>query len=255
MKKLTYSILLPFAKKIIKIVNFILNNYCNTQLLPTLEAKNAEIRFNDERNIERQLQYDALRSSARYVARNMRYAKGVSTKEELLELALKNVTVPGGVYCEFGVYQGYTLNQIAKRVDVKVHGFDSFEGLPEFWRHGFDRETFKIEAPEALSFAENVIIHVGLFNETLPKFIVDYPQPIAFLHVDCDLYSSTKCIFDYLGERLVPGSIIVFDEYFNFPGWQFDEFKAFHEFISNYNLKYKYISYNKYNEQVAIMLL
>ena len=38
------------------------------------------------------------------------------------------------VYCEFGVYKGETINFIASKIPHTVHGFDSFEGLPEVWR-------------------------------------------------------------------------------------------------------------------------
>src|SRR3712207_9470534 len=64
-------------------------------------------------------------------------------------------------------------------------------------------------------------------------------QPVAFLHADCDLYSSTKCILGNLGNRLVSGSIIVFDEYFNYPGWEQHEFRAFSEFVAERRLSYR----------------
>ena len=67
----------------------------------------------------------------------------------------------------------------------------------------------------------------GLFDDTLPSFAKTHTQPVSFLHVDCDLYSSTKAIFDILGDQIVEGTVIVFDEYFNYPGWQHHEFKAF----------------------------
>jgi hypothetical protein len=80
-----------------------------------------------------------------------------------------------------------------------------------------------------------------LFEETLPGFIEKHAGPIAFMHIDCDLYSSTRVVFDHLAERIVPGTVILFDEYFNYPGWQFGEYKAFQELVRDRNLGYKII--------------
>lgn len=49
--------------------------------------------------------------------------------------------------------------------------------------------------------------------------------------------------------------MIVFDEYFNFPGWENDEFKAFKEFIEESQLKYTYLTYNRLDEQVAVKIV
>jgi hypothetical protein len=63
----------------------------------------------------------------------------------------------------------------------------------------------------------NVQFIEGWFSETLPKFLYEDPGSIFLLHVDCDLYSSTKCVFDMPGDRTIPGTVIVFDGYFNYP--------------------------------------
>ena len=82
-----------------------------------------------------------------------------------------------------------------------------------------------------------------------------HADPIAFLHVDCDLYSSTVTIFELLGKRLQPGSIILFDEYYNFHRWQQHEFKAFQEFVEKSGLTYEYIAYSVTGQQVAVRVL
>jgi hypothetical protein len=153
------------------------------------------------------------------------------------------------------VYEGNTINFIANRTDRVVHGFDSFQGLPEAWRLGFDKAAFKVSDYTVLQFAANVEIHKGLFAETLPEFVSDHSaESISFLHVDCDLYTSTKTIFDGISNLLVSGSIIVFDEYFNYPGWREQEFKAFEEYVTSRGIEYEYIAFNKLGEQVAVMI-
>jgi len=77
---------------------------------------------------------------------------------------------------------------------------------------------------------------------------------IGFLHIDSDLYSSAKTIFELLEPRLKPGAVIVFDEYFNFTEWQECEYKAFMEFLGKTGLSFEFIGYNRNEEQVAVVL-
>ena len=79
-------------------------------------------------------------------------------------------------------------------------------------------------------------------------------KPIAFLHIDCDIYSSTKEVFEILGDRIVSGTIIVFDEFYNYPGSENHEFKAFHEFLQKSGKKARYIAFNQYFEQAAVRI-
>ena len=172
---------------------------------------------------------------------------------DLLTYALKQVTIDG-LYLEFGVYSGKTINHISNIVsDKTVYGFDSFEGLPEDWRSGFEEGIFKVAELPVVN--KNVTLIKGWFNDTLPEFVMNNKKNCAFIHVDCDLYSSTKTIFDSLKTHIVPGTIIVFDEYFNYPNWQEHEFKAFQEFINSQNLGYEYIGYVYTHEQVAVKIL
>jgi len=45
----------------------------------------------------------------------------------------------------------------------------------------------------------NVRFEIGLFGDTIPKFLEQHEEPVSFLHVDCDLWSSTVTIFKALG--------------------------------------------------------
>ena len=88
-----------------------------------------------------------------------------------------------------------------------------------------------------------------------PVFLETYDEPVAFLHVDCDLYSSTVTIFEGLGDRLQPGAIVLFDEYYNFHRWQQHEFRAFQEFVGRSDVKYEYIAFSVTGQQVAVRIL
>ena len=78
--------------------------------------------------------------------------------------------------------------------------------------------------------------------------------PVRFLHVDCDLYSSTKTIFGGLNNRLQMGTVILFDEFFNYPGWQSGEYKAWRELCEEMHLQFEYLGYCHWDEQVAVRI-
>ena len=50
-------------------------------------------------------------------------------------------------------------------------------------------------------------------------------------------------MLDILANRIVPGTVIQFDEYFNYPGWQDGEYKAFKEFVESRDVEFEYLGY------------
>lgn len=195
----------------------------------------------------------AKESTARYVIEKMPKVSVLKSALSLLTFSLKKVQKEG-LFLEFGVFSGTTINHISSVAkDKTVYGFDSFEGLPETWRSGFHKGCFKVDnLPEVNS---NVELVKGYFNDTLPKFLEEHKEDCAFLHIDCDLYSSAKTVFEFLKPRIKTGTIIVFDEYFNYPSWEEGEFKAFQEFIKDSDYDYRYIGYNKNHEQCAVRIV
>jgi hypothetical protein len=130
----------------------------------------------------------------------------------------------------------------------------SLEGLPENWFGDFTKGRFHTEG-KLPQVRPNVTLHKGWFDQTLPDFVADHPGPIAFLHVDCDLYSSTKTIFQFLGDRLVPGTVILFDEYFNYPGWRDHEHRAFTELVEERGLKCRWLAYITVEWNAAVQIV
>ncbi|WP_194944091.1 class I SAM-dependent methyltransferase [Aeromicrobium sp. S22] len=196
----------------------------------------------------------AVATSAQFVDEHMPLVTGfrgpspLDAKIDLLRWALHQAP-DEGLVLEFGVATGLTMREIAAN-RLPAHGFDSFEGLPEAWRGGFAEGAFAQDLPD-VGEAE---LHRGWFEDSLPGFLETHDGPIAFVHMDADLYSSTKTIFDLAFDRFAPGTIILFDEYFNFPGWQQHEHKAFTEFLELYEGGAEYIGFNALHEQVAVRL-
>ncbi len=132
-----------------------------------------------------------------------------------------------GYFVEFGVAAGRSLRVLAAaRTSI---GFDSFEGLPEDWRPEYPRGTF---AQKEIPIMPNAAIVVGLFDATLPKTNVR----VALAHIDCDLYASAKIALEWVKAHAVPGCVIVFDEFFGYPGAEHHEEKALAESGLEYEL-------------------
>jgi hypothetical protein len=171
----------------------------------------------------------------------------------LLSKALE-LAQPDGLFLEFGVASGRTISHMARNTpQTHFYGFDSFEGLPEAWRSGFDKGVF---AQARLPIVPpNVTLIKGWFDDSLPTFLRDRPQmPLSLLHVDCDLYSSTKTIFANLKDRIVSGTLIVFDEYWNYPGWRDHEFKAFEELLAETGIRAEPFGFVPSHQQVGFVI-
>lgn len=193
-------------------------------------------------------------SSSEYALLKMRHSRRCPDNFSLLTHAI-SLAPTEGLILELGVAAGHTINHIAAlRPQQRIYGFDSFEGLPENWRPGFAKGMFAM--PHLPAIAPNVELVVGYFDRTLPTFCAAHRETVvAFLHIDCDLYSSTQTVLSQLRDRIKPGTIIVFDEYFNYPGWQQHEFKAFQEFCEANGVRYDYIAIVPSHQQAAVRVL
>jgi hypothetical protein len=154
----------------------------------------------------------------------------------LIQLLKSTLSLPGNVI-ECGVFRGGSLMQIAQTVKVhrspkRVFGLDSFEGFPENsvktadlspgrWLWSLQRKfRFCADTPTNLrmlakTFDLNVELVPGYFCHTLRRV---QSNSFCFIHLDVDIYQSYKECLEALYDRLVPGGVIVFDEWES-PRW------------------------------------
>jgi hypothetical protein len=166
------------------------------------------------------------------------------------------------MYCEFGVYKGETIEKWANLNSDKnslFYGFDTFTGLPETWdvfTESIEENTFDVGGNIPKIDDERILFIKGLFQETLSEFLENYNNNHQLvIHNDSDLYSSTLYVLTLAHEIMVPGTIIIFDEFSSI----LNEFRAFEDYTSSYLRNYEVIaatiSSEGYYSQVAIRMV
>ncbi|HKP94908.1 MAG TPA: phytanoyl-CoA dioxygenase family protein [Fibrobacteria bacterium] len=175
-------------------------------------------------------------------------------RKELWKYALSFIADPKLPWCEFGVGEGESLDWFAlnKPEENLLFGFDSFEGIPEAWTSSPKGQwKTSVYAPNR----DDVRIVKGLYQDSLtrPAVVETLGPRVGFVHIDCDLYNSTRLVFQSLGNRIGPGTVIVFDEMYGYSGWQKHEARAFFEFAAARNLEFEYLA--RSDMQVALRIV
>ena len=96
-----------------------------------------------------------------------------------------------------------------------MYVFDSFEGLPNEWEGQKPKGAFNLRK-KIPKLNSNIVTTVGLVEETLDDFLKKFEPKIIFIHMDLDLYESTKFTLERIKPFLIKGSIILFDELYNY---------------------------------------
>ena len=134
---------------------------------------------------------------------------------------------------EFGVHNGSSILQIANNLNDKqrIFGFDAFEGIRDAWSKP-DRPpgSMNLNGQIPAQLLEHKRIHIvkGWIEDTLPNFLKNI-NSISFAHLDMDVYKPTKFALESIIEKLDHESVLLFDDFFGFIGWQHHSAKAFFE--------------------------
>jgi O-methyltransferase len=138
----------------------------------------------------------------------------------LLHLMRHALALPGD-FAEFGVFRGGTALLAAgvlrdARETRALHLFDSFAGMPvtsagePFAQGDFGQTSEAAVRALVTPTGANVKFHAGFIPDTFKG--LEIPR-LAFAHVDVDLYQSVLDSIEFVYPRLVPGGILVFDDY------------------------------------------
>lgn len=194
-----------------------------------------------------------------------RYLHGFASAEQelprvldkCLEIAKSTGVLRGADYCEFGVFKGYALFHAqaeARRLGLsstRFFGFDSFEGLPSMadgdiveggsqpfyeGQYSCSLENVRAELDKrGVDWSKTHLIK-GYFVDSLnsPEVAGLGIDKVGVALVDCDIYSSTVDVLDFLESRLVDGAIVIMDDWKSY-GERCDagQPRALREFLEN----------------------
>jgi len=140
-----------------------------------------------------------------------------------------------GDMAEVGVYEGSTARVICGQMGSKrLHLFDTFEGLPDgasanekslYPKRPYECSLESVQ--EYLSEYDNVTYYKGLFPDSAAA--VDPELRFCFVHMDVDLYESTRACLEYFYPRMHPGGIMLSHDYSILTSVQ----RAFTEFLAD----------------------
>ena len=142
----------------------------------------------------------------------------VLNQDPLRYILKNNLLNDSDLLLEFGCWKGQTIDMISNYTTNNIYGFDTFEGIDYIWNE-VDMKKFKLDdIPTEVQqldfnkqykqtniikpFNKNVKFIKGLFDDTLPNFMQENNKKISFIHIDCDIYESTKTIFKYCGKNI-----------------------------------------------------
>ena len=172
---------------------------------------------------------------------------------------VNRLAVPGDIL-EFGVFAGASLALLVHAHERHPHGlprrafgFDSFQGLPAtsdphpVWRQGafgvnrWWHPTLPIGAAATPAAVHELFracalpgptVVEGAFFETLPRVVPREVPAAAVVHLDCDLYESTRDALEGVAAALQDGTVLLFDDWFLYHGNpDRGEARAFGEFL------------------------
>ncbi|HKU65846.1 MAG TPA: class I SAM-dependent methyltransferase [Rhizomicrobium sp.] len=156
-------------------------------------------------------------------------------------------------YLEFGVFQGESLRHwlgMNTNSESRFTGFDTFTGLPEKWLE-FEAGSFDTGGALPDIADPRVRFVKGIFQDTLYDFLNNFtPRPQMVIHVDSDLFSSALFVLCAMDRFVVPGTIILFDEFTSL----LDEFRAWQEYLLAFRRSARPIGQTFSRDQIAFRI-
>ncbi len=160
----------------------------------------------------------------------------VDRREQLFDMVGARIAEREVLYLEFGVFRGAATrywSKLLRNPGSKLHGFDSFEGLPESWLPHRPAGHFSVGGEIPQIDDPRVEFFRGWFEQTLPEYKIP-EHDVLVLNLDADMYSSTIFVLNALERAIVPGTYIYFDEF----NHRLHELRALDEFTRRTGMRF-----------------
>lgn len=148
---------------------------------------------------------------------NFRFNRLVRVREAVFGAIVEQVHDQRVLYLEFGVFEGAATRYWARELkhpEAQLHGFDSFEGLPEdFDTNGGPHVKGVFDVGGAIPQIDDTRVQFfkGWFDQVLPTYSVPEHDVLVII-MDADLYSSTIYVLRHLQPHIKPGTFVYFDD-------------------------------------------
>jgi hypothetical protein len=176
-----------------------------------------------------------------------------STRRQVFDRVAAELGNNKVLYLEFGVAKGTSIRYwsgLLKNSCSMLHGFDSFEGLPEEFNMTHGRSAFSTQGVVPTIGDERVKFFKGWFEETLDHYCVP-DHDVMVVNLDADLYSSTKTVLQFLKNHVRVGTYLYFDEFND----RHHELRAFDEFLKDTGLKFRVVGANQILSHVCFQTI
>ena len=171
--------------------------------------------------------------------RGFEFPVRVADREGCFALVAERVSERKVLYLEFGVHRGRSMrwwSRALRHPESRLHGFDSFEGLPEDFdvAGGYPKGRFSTGGVQPQIDDPRVEFFKGWFEDTLPSYELP-DHDVLVITLDADLYSSTIVALNRLRDAIRPGTFVYFDD-LSRPD---HEPRAFDEFMRESGLRFR----------------
>jgi hypothetical protein len=200
------------------------------------------------------LQQRALASTVDLIESRMPGVSPSPSALDLLDRALRRADLSDDrLLCAFGTLNTAVIDRLADAAPNAVLVVGRLDGEADHSRApGLPKRRPALE--KLFSNRRKVVFVGGAPGRALPHFLAECRGMVGFMHVGCGTFSSARAVLDILQPRLGPGAVVLFAKYFNHPGWEEGEHRAFTEFLAKAGLGAGYIGYHETGEEVAVVL-
>jgi len=166
------------------------------------------------------------------------YSDKYKVRDYVINIINEQDNIDESICLEFGVRNGLSINYFSKNITSQFYGFDTFNGIPDDWLGTSGHKGSYSAEGVVPKVNKNVSIVKGLIEDTLVDFLINNKKKISFIHVDVDIYNTSKFILEKIKDYIHDDVIILFDDFCCFPGWKNGEYKALNEVFDENKIKY-----------------